>query len=314
MKSILGSFVVVTLALMGCGPASRNNGDDDGDGGPNGPDGASTRQCAKMDIVFVVDDSGSMQEEQQNLAANFPMFATLLQNYVNADGDHIDFRVALTTTGKNVTYTVQLPPFPDIMMTEMGPDGAFQNNCGPTKRWLDTTDADLGTKLACRADVGTMGSGLEMPLLMVKHALTDRVTDGTNAGFLRDDALLAVMMVTDEDDGSSTHGASAADPIVMSGSVGSYDKDFNPADEVAYLDTLKGHRSRWAAGVIAGDGACSSAFGEAANGARLKEFVQMANGSGTTQAVFSSICDGDLTIGLKKALDAFQAACGGIIF
>jgi hypothetical protein len=29
--------------------------------------------------------------------------------------------------------------------------------------------------------------------------------------------------------------------------------------------------------------------------------------------VFSSICDGDLTIALKKALDTFQAACGDII-
>ena len=47
--------------------------------------------------------------------------------------------------------------------------------------------------------------------------------------------------------------------------------------------------------------------------ARLKEFVQQANGNGTTQAVFSSICAGDLTIGLKSALDTFQAACGGII-
>ncbi len=65
--------------------------------------------------------------------------------------------------------------------------------------------------------------------------------------------------------------------------------------------------------MIAGDGDCSSSFGNAVNAARLKEFVQQANSQGTTQAVFSSICAGDLTIGLKNALDTFQSACGGII-
>ena len=38
-----------------------------------------------------------------------------------------------------------------------------------------------------------------------------------------------------------------------------------------------------------------------------------ANGNGSTQAVFSSICNGDLTKGLKDALDTFSAACGAII-
>ena len=65
--------------------------------------------------------------------------------------------------------------------------------------------------------------------------------------------------------------------------------------------------------MIAGEGNCSSGFGSAADGVRLKQFVTAANGNGTTQAVFSSICDGDLTIGLKEALDTFQAACGAII-
>jgi hypothetical protein len=89
--------------------------------------------------------------------------------------------------------------------------------------------------------------------------------------------------------------------------------DWGAAEQVQFLDQLKGNRSRWAAGVIAGDGNCSSSFGSASNGARLKDFVSAANGSGYNQAVFSSICDGDLTIGLQEALDLFQAACGQII-
>ena len=46
-----------------------------------GSNPGTARQCNKMDIVFVVDDSGSMAEEQTNLATNFPMFAQLLSHY-----------------------------------------------------------------------------------------------------------------------------------------------------------------------------------------------------------------------------------------
>ncbi|MBS1123443.1 MAG: putative lipoprotein, partial [Deltaproteobacteria bacterium] len=172
----------------------------------------------------------------------------------------------------------------------------------------EPTDPDMNTTLACRANVGTGGPSYEMPLLMSKWALSDRVMDNTNAGFLRDDALLAIVYLTDEDDDSTTAngwtiGISGGDPAPT----------WNPDDQVQFLDTLKGNRTRWAAGVIAGDGDCSSSFGSAVNATRLKEFVQKANASGTTQAVFSSICAGDLTIGLKNALDTFQAACGSII-
>ena len=72
------------LALLACGPTgSGPSGDDtpgdvdaareidagfdlDATGGDEG--------CAKIDILFVVDDSGSMAQEQANLTTNFPQF------------------------------------------------------------------------------------------------------------------------------------------------------------------------------------------------------------------------------------------------
>jgi hypothetical protein len=304
--------IFLLLSLVACGPAMRGDdvGDDDmgGGGGGGGGNGGEDvpRQCSKMDIIFVVDNSGSMEEEQSNLATNFPMFAQVLDSYTASDGQPLDFRVALTTTGRDISYTVSSGPL-SIPFNEQGENGAFQNNCNSPKRWLERTDPNMEQTLACRANVGTSGPGIEMPLLMTKWALAERVQDNTNAGFLRDDALLAIVVLTDEDDTSSTVDnftittASAAPPM-----------DWNPQDEVNFLDQLKGNRTRWAAGVIAGDGNCSSAFGDAADGVRLKEFVNLAN-QGSTQAVFSSICDGDLTTGLTQALDTFQAACGAII-
>ena len=297
------------VCLIACGPSSRDPGGG-GDDMPPGPDAGDTtttpRQCNKMDLVFVIDDSGSMSEEQSNLATNFPMFATLLSNYTTPDGQKIDYRIAVTTTGKDLMYTVSSGPL-TLPQNEAGDNGAFRNNCNMTKRFLEPTDANMEQVLSCRANVGTGGPSYEMPLLMTKWALGDRVTDGTNAGFLRSDALLGVVMLTDEDDASTmqnnfTVSVTSQPPV-----------DYQPADLISFLDTLKGHRTRWAAGVIAGPTDCSSSFGNAAKATRLQDFVTQAN-STSMQASFSSICDGNLTAALQKTLDTFQAACGVVIF
>lgn len=314
MTTTKAASVLALLSLIACGPAGRDDGlsgDGNGNGSGSGTGSGTTdtpRQCDKMDIVFVVDNSGSMEEEQSNLATNFPMFAQLLKNYTVSDGKPLDFRVAITTTGRDVNFTIDLGAgFGKFPQSEKGDNGEFRNTCNSTQRWLDAADPNLEQNLACRANVGLDGSSIEMPLLMSKWALSERVLDGTNAGFLRDDALLAIVVLTDEDDASTTEDGFTMDLT------GVTPTNWNPADHVMFLDSLKGNRTRWAAGIIAGDGSCSSSFGNAADGVRLKQFVDEANGGGTTQAVFSSICDGDLTIALQEALDLFQQACGAII-
>lgn len=295
------------LSLVACGPSSRDpGGGDDTNTGPDASTTTTPRACNKMDLVFVIDDSASMEQEQSNLATNFPMFAQLLSNYVTPDGEHIDYRIAVTTTGKDLQYTISSGGL-NLPQNEPGDNGAFKNNCNMTKRFLEPTDANMQQVLSCRANVGTGGPSFEMPLLMTKWALEKRVMDGTNAGFLREDALLGIVMLTDEDDASTeqnnfTVTVSSQPPV-----------DFHPANLITFLDTLKGHRTRWAAGVIAGPTDCMSSFGNAAKATRLQDFVMQANAS-SPQASFSSICDGNLTGALQKTLDTFQTACGVVIF
>lgn len=306
MKSLLG--IALVSSLIACAPTDRDGrggGDDDDDGEPTDPIPGMAQHCNKMDIVFVIDDSSSMGEEQGNLATNFPMFADVLSSYTTPDGDHIDYRVAVTTTGRTTHVRTPLGT-----MTEVGDNGAFRNNCGVASRFLDPSAADLSATLSCRADVGVEGPATaEMPLMMSKWALSERVADGTNAGFLRDDALLAIVYLTDEDDLSTT-----ADNF----NIGSFPPQipqptWHPADQIQFLDSLKGDRSRWAASVIAGDGDCMSDLGNAADAKRMKQFVNLANANGTTQALFSSICAGDLASSLAETLATFQNACGSIL-
>jgi hypothetical protein len=311
------------LALAACGPNDRGSddiaGDDSAGDDSAGDDSAGddttnppAARCQAMDIVFVVDDSGSMTEEQSNLAANFPQFAQVLDNYEVAPGQPLDYRVALTTTGRTITTTVVLGSgLPEIPITEQGDNGAFRAECGSPKRWIDRTDGNLGSTLACRANVGTNGPGAaEMPLYAGMLGLSDRIVDHTNEGFLRDDALLAVVMITDEDDCSRTDDNITMGPtenICAPGPAGYV----SAQDAVEFYDALKGGRGRWAAAVVAGATACSSGFGDAAEAVKLKQFVSTMNSSasGPQNGVFASICDGNMATSLQQALDTFQAAC-----
>jgi hypothetical protein len=166
------------------------------------------------------------------------------------------------------------------------------------RRWLERTDPNMEQMFACAADVGTGGPGFEMQLHASELALGDRVADGTNAGFLREDALLAIVYLTDENDCSrhDNNFTVYADQPCTNEPVSQW---------VQFFDELKGDRGRWATAVIAGPTDCTSEFGDAVAATRMQEFVNLTG----ENAVFSSICEGNLAPALQQALDTFTAAC-----
>ncbi len=299
-----------TLGLAACGPTAMGTGDDTSgddtveetpDARPwvQGPDAAPSARCEKIDLLFVIDNSGSMGEEQTNLATNFPAFIEVIE----ASG--LDYRVAVTTSGMDYTYNQQLPIGGTIPTSlDGGDNGAMlqPGSCAMTNRWIDATDADPSGAFACAAAVGTSGPSDEMPLAAMRAAFDDRMTDGTNAGFRRPDALLGVVLLTDEND------CSYEQSVTLSFAQTLCESQMEPvANYVGFLDTYTGDRGRWATAVIAGPGpdACTSDFGSADYASRLQELTTMTG----PNAVFSSICDGDLTTGLAAALELFSAAC-----
>ncbi|MBO6937429.1 MAG: VWA domain-containing protein [Deltaproteobacteria bacterium] len=289
--------------------ALADSGSDDG----GSIDGSATAGCEAMDILFVIDDSGSMAEEQANLGTNFPRFVEVLDGYRTEDGVPVDYRLGVTTTGKDFTTVVTFTgsAIPPMTLEEEGPNGELLQTCGMTRKWIEAADGDVSATFSCVAEVGTDGSSAEMPLLMTETALTTRVADGTNAGFVREEALLAVVVLTDEDDCSLE-----ADMVEITVDPAEPDAAADACESSAVLpvgrfldalDELKGERGRWAGAVIAGPSDCSSAFGEAAAAPRLQQFATEAG----ENVVFSSICEGDLTGALMDALDTFEAACAG---
>lgn len=301
------SITILATLAVACGPnASGNGGDGDGDvDGDGDGNGAQDAPCDQMDVLFVVDDSGSMEQEQANLAANFPLFVDVVHGYRNGAGEPLDYRIGVITTGVSQTVTFTTP-FGTITETSDGEDGQLRPMGGLSHPWIERADGtpeELATTFAATAEVGISGPAIEMPLRAAELALGDRILDGSNAGFVRDTALTAVVIVTDEDD------CSYRDPTFDAFDLDTCNPNdaaiMDPSDSIAAIDDIAGGSGRWATAVIAGETDCSSEFGDAFEANRLKDFVA---GVGTN-GVFSSICAGDLSAALGEALDTFESAC-----
>lgn len=287
-------------ASSGDNPATGSSGSGNGGSSGTGIDEAdaatppSTERCQKMDILFVIDDSVSMADEQAKLADNFPAFAETINSFTTESGAQLDWRVAVTTTGKDVRVVSQTP-LGNFTINEEGDNGAFrESNCGGAdRRWIERADDSAVSDFQCRARVGDDGSSTEMPLETARLALTDRLAD-TNTGFLREDALLAIVIVTDEDDSSTT-----ADNLTVPLTGGAGDPITN---YVSAFNTIARGANRWATAVIAAPEPCGE---KSAAADRLRDFVDAAGPRGK----FSSICVNDLTPALLEALSTFDAAC-----
>jgi hypothetical protein len=203
--------IVVPDALAGDAPVSMST--------PDGPqaivdlglpppfDGPAPRS-RPLDLLFVVDNSPSMQEEQQNLRTNF---AALMQTLQALPGGLPDLHVGVVTSDLGAGDQ----KLPNGGCPTLGGDrGILQTKpeCGldANARFLSSFDngtrnnfqGDLTKTFSCMANVGTRGCGYEHQLQAARVGLYESITI-ENAGFLRPDALLGIVIVTDEDDCSA---------------------------------------------------------------------------------------------------------------
>lgn len=146
----------------------------------------------KMDVLLVVDDSCSMAGNQASLAAAFPSFIAW------ADSQSVDYRIAVTTSSicrgyPNCTYSYEM----DYA------SGRFVPLSGGT-RVITPSTPNRAAVFSQNVQVGTWGSAEEQGLRPAWLALQPTLLAGHNAGFLRSDADLAIVFVTDAEDQDST--------------------------------------------------------------------------------------------------------------
>jgi hypothetical protein len=173
--------------------------------------------CSAVDFLFVIDDSGSMYDEQVKLAANFPVFSSGIQSTLE---DVTSYQVGVVATD---AYLYNDPPCGELGDLVVSTQGGYDSSdmvCGPYEdghNYMTEAD-DLGTAFACAAQLGTFGDGYERPMEAMVRTVGD-FHDGEgecNEGFIRDEALLVIVVITDEHDGMGDPegfgGSSVGDP------------------------------------------------------------------------------------------------------
>lgn len=159
--------------------------------------------CGMVDFVFVIDNSGSMSDEQISLINNFPTFITGIETTL----DSVDsIHVGVTTTD-DYAYNMAGCNGIGSLVVQTGGGDSSMSMCGPYEDGTNfmTEEDDLGAAFACAAQVGTDGSADERQMQAVLSAV-----NGTHGGmgqcnedFIREDALLVIVIITDEPDANT---------------------------------------------------------------------------------------------------------------
>jgi hypothetical protein len=159
-----------------------------------------------VDLLFVIDNSGSTANKQANFTRNFPAFMNALQMI---PGGLPNVRIGVVDSDYGVGGVMSANG-----CNGFGDKAAFQVNntagapCGlpAGEFWITNTNvpaAQLNTVFSCMATRGTMGCGHEHSLQAANMALHPRPDrNPMNEGFLRPDAYLAIIILTDEEDSS----------------------------------------------------------------------------------------------------------------
>jgi hypothetical protein len=175
---------------------------DEETGGNTGGDAETG--CEKVDLLFVVDNSGSMEDEQESLGASVPGFIDEIRSQL-ADTD--SYHIGVVTSD---TYAFNSPGClgEGNLVTKTGGEGSSDSACGPFEDGYNfmTEADDLDWAFTCAIQVGIGGDGDERPIQTMGTALSSSLGQPgqCNEGFLREDALLVVVIITDEEDDHET--------------------------------------------------------------------------------------------------------------
>ena len=180
-----------------------------------------------------------MTPMQEQLAQGFAAFMTVLDNLPGGTPDlHIGvissdmgagIGINAATTSETTAAFSLTPRASDQCPTPADNFIALRTDPATGARTTNYT-ATLPEVFGCIAMLGTTGCGFEQPLLSVMRALGADGFDppAENQGFLRPEAFLGVVLVTNEDDCSAVDGANSAlfstNPNTLSGHVRSGDE------------------------------------------------------------------------------------------
>ena len=239
----------------------------------------------QSDVLFVVDNSGSMSEEQSNLASNFQKFTQIADlwstNYhigvVTTDMADAKQTGKLQADGSTHVVTPKTANGPGVLvkLAKQGTNGSGdEQGLGGAEAALSLPHIYDSVSKACKADADCkQDGGFCIPNADDPATL---MCGGTNRTFLRKYAGLEVIVLSDEEDSSSA----------------------TPNYYTNFFYSIKGfaNKNLFHLHAIVGDHntGCKSASGDAQAGERYIEVAK------TTGGKVASICDPDFAKALKE--------------
>jgi hypothetical protein len=166
---------------------------------------AATNDVKKIDFLFVVDNSGSMKDNQRKLAQGFQEFANTF--YRRAD---LDICTMIITTDRYMGKVGEREYERERTLPCTKPQGSEKWTPAQMQTHIDSLIEEFEEKIY----VGVYGSGQELPgksLVSFLYGLPqwgDRVEQGQKSSFFRKDAVANISFLTDENnfffDGAAT--------------------------------------------------------------------------------------------------------------
>ena len=252
---------------------------------------------SKVDVLFVVDNSGSMSDEQSSLSSNFNSFIS------SAGAWDTDYHIGVVTTDMESA---------NAMAGRLCGGGGGCKEGNP--RFVTSANNNT-SEFTKNVKVGDFGSGTEQGLMAAQTALSaphisqvkplqectkdadcmgsakcvDSMIDtgkkycgGWNQEFLREDATLELVFVSDEEDSSTAQ-------------LSFYIDFFKSIKGFANENLFHAHA------IVGGSGGCDGAGGSASDGQRYREVANETGGK------FHSICDSNWS---QKLQDIGEVAFG----
>jgi hypothetical protein len=201
-----------------------------------GETGGTATGCKKIDFLFVVDNSSSMFNHQEALTASFPGFIEAIVDVVGTSDFHIMvvdtdakadpndgcgecYERCVQGVAKNCGFpdpddsgapgicngaacsdiAPQTPDACDYVLGAGVTDDRWEQSCAiqGTGRYIQGGQPDLTETFECIARTGVYGTGKELVMGAMVEAVGMNGPSQCNEGFVRDDAILVVTLLSD---------------------------------------------------------------------------------------------------------------------
>ncbi len=201
--------------MRGSGGAAGSGGQIGGSTGSGGAGGTAVGPFgSNVDILMMIDNSSSMTEMQQKLTQQLPTFVQALQSLPTPPSLHLavvssdlgapgDVTSSIGCTAQGDQGDFHSMPEGTCTSTTLQPGATFISDVNMVPNY---TDPSLGSVVQCIALLGDKGCGFEHQLASIDRALgADGLgaSPSTNVGFLRPNAYLVILILTNEDDCSA---------------------------------------------------------------------------------------------------------------